>query len=64
MALCFFLFFCFVFFFVFNFLTILTSFWKVVALVCIQPWNVYVPLRVDGDGEKCIQYNSHRMNHI
>ena len=25
-------------FFSFNFLKILTSFWKLVALVCIQPW--------------------------
>ena len=26
--------------------------------------NVYVPLRVDGDGGKCIQYNSYHTNHI
>ena len=29
-----------------------------------RSWNVYCPLRVDGDGGKCIQYNSYRTNHI
>ena len=32
-------------FFLFNFLTILTSFWKLVALVCIQPWTGFAGLR-------------------
>ena len=26
--------------------------------------GMFVPLRVDGDGGKCIQYNSYRTNHI
>ena len=30
----------------------------------VRSQNVYVPLRVDGDGGKCIQYNLYRTNHM